>query len=110
MGSFELLLRVYFDTQSGHEHVGEEEANRRSKLFRRIMGHQGLDTLRLLLPDGAMAKDPASSICSHIWALPLEQVSKGKVWDSSDRQTRKQIGWYSMDCDEKEYIRQDDDA
>lgn len=102
------MLRVYFDTQPGHGHAGEEEKTLRFKLFFRVMSHQGLDTLRLLLPDGAVAKDLASSIYSKIWAMPLEQVPKGKVWDSHDLRTRNQIGWWSMACDEREHMRQVD--
>ncbi len=106
MGNSRRMLRAYFDAQPGHEDVEKEEITRRFRLFSRIMEHQGLDTLRSLLPDGAIAKDLASSIYSKVWALPLEQVSNERVWDRRNRRTRKQIGWFSMACDEKEHGRQ----
>lgn len=89
-------LRAYFETQPGHEHAGEVERKSRFNLFFRIMNHQGFDTLQFLLPNGALASDLASSICSKVWALPLEQVSNKRVWDSTKLRTRKQIGWFSM--------------
>lgn len=100
------MLRAYFDTQPDHKHVEKEEIHRRFKVFSRIMAHQGLDSLRSLLPNGAIAKDLASSIYSKVWALPLEQVSDQRVWDTSNRRTRKQIGWFSMGTEKKEHGRQ----
>ena len=97
------MLKAYFDEQSHPDNVGEEEIDRRFDLFFRIMNHQGLNTLRLLIPNGALAKDLASKIYSKIWTLPLEQVSRGRVFDSIDRRTRNEIGWFSMACDENEH-------
>ena len=100
------MLRAYFEEGSRPDNVREEEIDRRFDLFLRIMDHQGLDTLRILLPNSTLAKDLTSSIYSKIWAVPLEQVGKGRVWDSSNRRTRKQIGWSSMACDENEHLKQ----
>ena len=100
-----LKLWDYFRAQSELQDTGNAEKVNRFKLFNRIMSHQGLDTLRSVLPDGAIATDIASKVCSKIWELPLEQVSDEIVWDSGDRRTRKQIGWHSMVCDETEYLQ-----
>ena len=101
-----LRLWYYFRAQYELKDVGNAEKADRFELFFRIMSHQGFDTLRSLLPDGVIAKDIASNVCSKIWELPLEQVSNKKVWDSGDRLTRKQIGWHSMQCDKREHRRQ----
>ena len=99
-------LLAYFRAQSDLKDFGEAEETSRFKLFFRVMSHQGLDTLRFLLPDGVVPKGVASNICSKIWELPLERVSDEKVWDSGDRRTRKQIGWHSITCDYIEACRQ----
>ena len=98
-------LRACFTAQSDLTNISPEEDQSRFKLFHRIMSHQGLDTLRLLLPNGVPPSDTAS-ICSKIGELPLEQVSNKPVWESRDRRTWKQIGWHSIECDEREHRRQ----
>ena len=101
-----LRLWYHFRAQSELKDIGNAEKKDRFELFFRIMSHQGIDTLRSMLPDGVIAPDVASNVCSKIWELPLEQVSNKPVWDSRDRPTRKQIGWHSFECDEREHYRQ----
>ena len=98
MGNSQQRLRLwdYFRAQSEFKDTGDAEKANRFELFLRIMSHQGLDTLRLLLPNGAPPSDTASNICSRIWELSLEQVSDEKVGDSGERRTRERIGWHSM--------------
>lgn len=99
-------LLAYFRAQSDLKDFGEAEETSRFKLFWRVMGHQGLDTLRFQSPDGVLPIDVAFNIGSKIWELPLEQVSDENVWDSEDLETREQIGWHSSACDEREIRRQ----
>ncbi|MCJ1374040.1 hypothetical protein MMC20_005270 [Loxospora ochrophaea] len=55
-------------------------ASKRDDLFLRVVGHQGLDTLKMLLPGGKEAfEGKAGEIRSKIQAIPIEDVGSSNL-------------------------------